>query len=88
MLCGVLILFVIINICLYLKKRLALIIRRIKILSILAENIYINKFLPEVGIAIVEKKIIDKKDTEITDDHLIVYRIFYIIGYIPKKSYY
>ena len=47
----------------------------VKVLSILAENIYMNKFLPEVGTARVEKKIIDKKDTEITDDHLIAYRI-------------
>ncbi len=47
----------------------------VRVLSILAENIYMNKFLPEVGTARVEKKIIDKKDTEITDDHLIAYRI-------------
>ena len=47
----------------------------VKILSILSENIYINKFLPEIGTARVEKKIIDKKDTEITDEHLIAYRI-------------
>jgi hypothetical protein len=47
----------------------------VKILNILAENIYINKFLPEIGTARVEKKIIDKKDTEITDEHLIAYRI-------------
>lgn len=45
------------------------------ILNILAENIYMNKFLPEVGTARIEKKIIDKKDTEITDEHLIAYRI-------------
>ena len=47
----------------------------VKILNILAENIYINKFLPEIGTARVEKKIIDKKDTEISDEHLIAYRI-------------
>jgi len=47
----------------------------VRVLSILAENIYMNKFLPEVGTARVEKKIIDKKDTDITDDHLIAYRI-------------
>ncbi|CAG36744.1 unknown protein [Desulfotalea psychrophila LSv54] len=47
----------------------------VKILSLLAENIYMNKFLPELGTARVEKKIIDKKDTNITDDHLIAYRI-------------
>jgi len=47
----------------------------VRILSILAENIYMNKFLPEVGTTRIEKKIIDKKDTEISDDHLIAYRI-------------
>ncbi len=47
----------------------------VRILTILAENIYINKFLPEIGTARVERKIIDKKDTKITDDHLIAYRI-------------
>ncbi len=47
----------------------------VRILTILAENIYINKFLPEIGTARVEKKIIDKNDTEITDEHLIAYRI-------------
>ncbi len=47
----------------------------VRILSILAKNIYMNKFLPEVGTARVEKKIIDKKDTGITDEHLIAYRI-------------
>ncbi len=31
--------------------------------------------MPEIGTARVEKKIIDKKDTEITDEHLIAYRI-------------
>lgn len=47
----------------------------VRILSILAENIYMNKFSPEIGTARVEKKIIDKKDTEISDEHLIAYRI-------------
>ena len=47
----------------------------VKILNILAENIYISKFMPEVGTARVENKIIDKKDNEITDDHLIAYRM-------------
>jgi len=47
----------------------------VRVLSILAENIYMNKFLPEIGTARVEKKIIDKKDTDITDEHLIAYRI-------------
>ena len=47
----------------------------VRILSILAENIYINKFSPEIGTARVEKKILDNKDTDISDEHLIAYRI-------------
>lgn len=47
----------------------------IKVLNILAETIYINKFIPEQGTARVEKKIIDKKDQDISDDHLIAYRM-------------
>jgi len=47
----------------------------VRLLNILADNIYTNKFIPEIGTARVEKKIIDKKDTEITDEHLIAYRI-------------
>ncbi len=47
----------------------------IKLLNILADNIYINKFKPEIGVNRIERKIIDKKDTDITDEHLIAYRI-------------
>ncbi len=47
----------------------------VRVLNILADAIYINKFLPEVGTARVEKKIIDKKDLEITDEHLLAFRI-------------
>lgn len=47
----------------------------IKVLNIIAEEIYINKFNPEVGVARIEQKIIDKKDTDITDEHLIAYRM-------------
>jgi len=47
----------------------------VRILTILAEKIYINKFLPEVGTARVEKKIIDQKDADITNEHLVAYRI-------------
>lgn len=47
----------------------------VRVLNILAEVIYINKFLPEVGTARVEKKIIDNKDSDITDDHLLAFRI-------------
>ena len=51
------------------------IVQVVKVLNILARNIYVNKFLPEQGTARVEKKIIDNKDQEISDDHLIAYRM-------------
>ena len=47
----------------------------IRLLNIIAEEIYINKFNPEVGVTHIEQKIIDKKDTEITEEHLIAYRM-------------
>ncbi|MDD4353189.1 MAG: HNH endonuclease [Candidatus Nanoarchaeia archaeon] len=47
----------------------------IKILNLIAEKIYINKFKPEIGVSRIEKKIIDGKDKDITDEHLIAYRI-------------
>lgn len=47
----------------------------VELLNILSEEIYIGKFIPDVGVAKIEDKIIRKKDTEITDDHLIAYRI-------------
>ncbi len=47
----------------------------IKLLNIMAEEIYINKFNPEVGVNRIEQKIIDKKDSDITDEHLIAYRM-------------
>lgn len=47
----------------------------VKLLNIIAEEIYINKFNPEVGVFRIEQKIIDKRDTDITDDHLIAFRI-------------
>ncbi len=47
----------------------------VKLLNILASIIYINKFMPEIGVNRVEKRIIDKKDTDITDEHLIAFRM-------------
>jgi hypothetical protein len=47
----------------------------VKLLNIIAEEIYINKFLPEVGMNRIEQKIIDGRDLDITDDHLVAYRI-------------
>lgn len=47
----------------------------IKLLNIIAEEIYISKFKPEIGVAKIENKILEHKDNDITDDHLIAYRI-------------
>jgi hypothetical protein len=47
----------------------------VKLLNIIADQIYIGKFNPDVGVNRIEQKIIDKKDTEIKDEHLIAYRI-------------
>jgi len=44
-------------------------------LNIIAEEIYIGKFLPEVGVYRIEQKILNGKDQDITDDHLAAYRI-------------
>jgi len=47
----------------------------IRLLNIVAEEIYINKFQPETGVYQVENKIVNNQDTKITDDHLIAYRM-------------
>ena len=47
----------------------------IKLLNIIAERVYIGKFNPEVGVTRIEQKIIDKNDTDITNVHLIAYRM-------------
>ena len=47
----------------------------VKLLNIIAEVIYIRKFNPDIGVTRIEQKIIDKKDNDISDDHLIAYRI-------------
>ena len=47
----------------------------VELLNIIAEEIYIGKFLPEVGVNQIEKKILTGKDQQITDDHLAAYRI-------------
>ena len=51
------------------------IIQIVRMLSIIADCIYINKFSPEVGTSRIERKIVDKRDKGITDEHLIAYRI-------------
>ncbi len=47
----------------------------VRLLSLIAEKVYIGKFKPEIGVYRIEKKIIDHKDTDITDDHLVAFRI-------------
>ena len=47
----------------------------IRLLNIIAEEIYIDKFNPEIGVYRLENKIIDGKDADISDDHLAAYRI-------------
>jgi len=45
------------------------------VLNILAEEVYIGKYKPEIGLYRIEQKIINKKDEEILDEHLSAYRI-------------
>lgn len=47
----------------------------VKLLNIIAEEIYINKFLPEIGINRIEQRIINGRDNDITDSHLVAFRI-------------
>jgi hypothetical protein len=47
----------------------------VKLLNIIAKIIYIGKFNPDIGVTRIEQKMIDKKDVDITDDHIIAYRI-------------
>lgn len=47
----------------------------VNLLNVFAEKIYINKFNPDIGVSRIEQKILDKKDTNITDEHLIAFRI-------------
>jgi hypothetical protein len=47
----------------------------IRLLNIIADEIYVNKFIPEIGVSKIENKIVEKKDNDITDDHLIAYRM-------------
>ena len=47
----------------------------IRLMNIIAEEIYIDKFKPEIGVHRIENKIIENKDKEISDDHLIAFRM-------------
>lgn len=46
-----------------------------RLMSIIADTIYIGKFNPETGMNRIEQRILDRRDTGISDDHLIAYRI-------------
>lgn len=43
--------------------------------NLVAEEIYIGKFNPEVGVSRIEQKIIGKRDLDIKDEHLTAFRI-------------
>ena len=47
----------------------------IQLLNIIAEEIYNDKFSPEIGISKIENKIIGGKGADIPDVHLIAYRL-------------
>lgn len=47
----------------------------IQFLNLIADAIYINKFNPKVGVSQIENKIIKGQDADITNEHLIAYRI-------------
>lgn len=51
------------------------ILQVVKLMNIIAETIYIDKFNPEEGVYQIEQKIIGKKDAGISDEHLIAYRM-------------
>lgn len=46
-----------------------------KLMSIIAETFYIGSFNPETGVHRIEQRIVDKRDSDISDNHLAAYRI-------------
>lgn len=46
-----------------------------RLLSIITEELYIGKFNQEIGLNRIENRIIAQKDSDITDEHLIAYRM-------------
>ena len=50
-------------------------VQLIRLCNILADEIYIGKYSIDVGINKIEQRLINKQDKDITDDHLIAYRI-------------
>ncbi len=47
----------------------------VALLNIIAEEIYVGKFKPEIGVNRIEQKIIKGNDKDITDDHIAAYRL-------------
>jgi hypothetical protein len=47
----------------------------IALLNIIAQEIYIDKFDPEIGVSKIESKLLSGKDHDISDDHLVAYRM-------------
>jgi hypothetical protein len=57
-----------------------------QLLNIIAEEIYIGRFSPEIGVVRIENKIVSGKDIDIPDNHLTAYRISkeeVMAGWIP-----
>lgn len=46
-----------------------------RLLTMLTDVLYVGKFNQEIGVNRIEQRIVDKRDADITDDHLISYRI-------------
>jgi hypothetical protein len=46
-----------------------------KLLSIITEKLYVGKFNQEIGLNRIESRIAEQKDSDITDAHLIAYRM-------------
>ena len=44
-----------------------------KLLSLITDIIYVGKFNQEIGLNRIESRIVDGKDAEITDEHLIAF---------------
>ena len=46
-----------------------------KLLSLITEVLYVGKFNQEIGLNRIESRIVEGKDADITDEHLIAYRM-------------
>lgn len=45
------------------------------LLTIITEELYVGKFNEEIGLTRIENKLIEGRDSDITDEHLIAYRL-------------